>query len=131
MQEALSDYNVAFHLLPLLVNNANSYAPLRTKDASQPHDNFSKGSFQHRKGKGKNKSQSKGSSVAPRGIQGAVGRDSRGRPICFNYNLSSCDQAPAGGSCSRGRHVCFKANCFKNHQFSVAHKDEMPKTGSD
>ena len=131
LQEALSDYNVAFHLLPLPVNNANSYAPLRTKDASQPHDNFSKGSFQHRKGKGKNKSQSKGSSVAPRGIQGAVGRDSRGRPICFNYNLSSCDQAPAGGSCSRGRHVCFKANCFKNHQFSVAHKDEMPKTGSD
>ena len=82
-------------------------------------------------GKGKNKNQAKGSNVAPRGIQGAVGRDNKNRPICFNYNLSACDQAPAGGSCSRGRHVCFKANCFKNHPFHVAHKDELPKSGTE
>ena len=131
LQDALSDYNVAFHLLPLPVQHAPSYALYRTWDNAQPRDEPAKGIFQHRKGKGKNKSNTKGSSVAPRGVQGAVGRDSKGRPICFNYNLSSCDQAPAGGTCSRGRHVCFKANCFKNHQFCVAHKEELPKPGSD
>ena len=131
LQDALSDYNVAFHLLPLPLQHAPSYAPYRTWDNAQPRDEPAKGIFQHRKGKGKNKSNAKGSSVAPKGVQGAVGRDSKGRPICFNYNLSSCDQAPAGGTCSRGRHVCFKANCFKNHQFCVAHKEELPKSGAD
>ena len=131
LKEALNDYNVAFHLLPLPMGNPSSYAPYRAKDNFQPKEDHAKGAFQQRKGKGKAKGGAKGSSVAPRGIQGAVGRDSRGRPICFNYNLSSCDQAPAGGSCSRGRHICFKANCFKGHQFSVAHKDEMPKQGND
>ena len=131
LQNALSDYNVAFHLLPLPLSHTANYAPYRARDNAQPRDESIKGSFQHKKGKGKHKSSSKGSSVAPRGIQGAVGRDARGRAICFNYNLSTCDQAPAGGTCSRGRHICFKANCFKNHPFNVAHKDELPKQGSD
>ena len=55
------------------------------------------------------------------------GRDSKGRASCFNYNLSECQEARAGGSCKRGRHVCFKTNSFKPQALSAAHADEMPK----
>ena len=81
--------------------------------------------------KGKSKGKAQGSSVAPRGIKGAVGRDNKGRSLCFNFNLSECPDAPVGGACRRGRHVCFKANCFKPHAFCSAHPDEMPKEGSN
>jgi len=130
LDAALSDYEVTFHLLPLPLLAAGAYAPVRTRDA-QPSGNtdFGKGYNQNRKGKGKAKNNQQGSSAAPRGIKGAVGRDNRGRAICFNYNLSECSDAPAGGACRKGRHVCFKSNCFKTHQFAVAHKDEMPKQG--
>lgn len=84
LSEALSDYNVAFHLLPLPLHVGTSYAPMRNKDSQNTREDFGKGFNQNRKGgKGKNKGNAKGSSVAPRGIQGAVGRDARGRPICF------------------------------------------------
>ena len=82
-------------------------------------------------GKGKAKGNQQGSSTAPKGIKGAVGRDNRGRALCFNFNLSECPDAPIVGTCKRGRHVCFKANCFKAHAFCSAHKDEMPKQGHD
>ena len=133
LQEALADYNVAFHMLPLPLPAASAYAPMRNKDEFNKDGNFGgrdsgyKGQNFFRKGKGKSKGQSQGSSFAPRGIKGAVGRDARGRPICFNFNLSECQDAAAGASCKKGRHVCFKANCFKPHAFSSAHADEMPK----
>ena len=126
LHEALADYNVTFHLLPLPAPSNSSYAPVRNKDDVPRESNY-KGFQQGRKGKGKNKGQGQGSSVAPRGVKGAVGRDSKGRAICFNYNLSECQDAPAGGACKRGRHVCFKANCFKPHPFATAHAEELPK----
>jgi hypothetical protein len=86
-----------------------------------------KGQGSNKKGKGKAKGTNQGSSYAPRGIKGAVGRDARGRPICFNFNLSECQEAAAGASCKKGKHVCFKANSFKPHAFSSAHAEEMPK----
>jgi hypothetical protein len=129
LHEALRDYNVVFHMLPLPVPQSSSYAPMRSKD--EPHHQAGyKGQSAGKKGKGKNKGQNQGSSVAPRVIKGAVGRDAKGRAICFNYNLSDCADAPAGGSCRRGRHVCFKANCFKPHAFHASHPDEMPKQTS-
>ena len=125
-------YNVTFHMLPLPQTSASAYAPVRHREDQQKdqgsgwRDSGYKGNQASRKGKGKNKGGG-GSSFAPRGIQGAVGRDAKGRPICFNYNLSDCPDAAAGATCKKGRHVCFKANCFKPHQFSVAHPNEMPK----
>ena len=128
--EALTDYNVTFHLLPLPLPSSSSYAPVRNKEFQEREASFKGKSSQFgRKGKGKGKSQ--GSSVAPRGVQGAVGRDNKGRSLCFNFNLGECSDAPIGGACRRGRHVCFKANCFKPHSFSKAHPDEMPKEGSN
>ena len=129
LDAALTDCDVTFHLLPLPLPSSGAYAPVRTKDAQQSSGDFGKGFNQNRKGKGKSKQNSQGSSTAPRGIKGAVGRDNRGRAICFNYNLSDCPDAPAGGACKKGRHICFKSNCFKVHQFAVAHKDELPKQG--
>eukprot|EP00435_Cladocopium_sp_Y103_P070966 s60_g36.t1 len=129
--EALADYNVTFHLLPLPLPSSSSYAPVRNRENFQGESNYKgkSGAF-GRKGKGKSKG-SQGSSVAPRGIKGAVGRDAKGRAICFNYNLGECNDAPVGGACRRGRHVCFKANYFKTHAFSVAHADEMPKDSNN
>ena len=127
LHEALADYNVTFHLLPLPAPSNSSYAPVRNRDDAPTRESNYKGFQQGRKGKGKNKGQGQGSSVAPRGVKGAVGRDSKGRAICFNYNLSECQDAPAGGACKRGRHVCFKANCFKPHPFATAHAEELPK----
>ena len=133
LHEALNDYNVTFHMFPLPVASASVYAPVRNRDdhatgSATGRDTSYKGQSFTRKGKGKGKqSNAQGSSFAPRGIKGAVGKDSKGRAICFNYNLSECQDAAAGASCRRGRHVCFKANCFKPHAFSVAHADEMPK----
>eukprot|EP00435_Cladocopium_sp_Y103_P063137 s464_g24.t1 len=126
LMEALSDYNVTFHLLPLPLPSSSSYAPVRNRDQQFESGYKGKAGSFGKKGKGKAKG-AQGSSVAPRGIKGAVGRDGKGRAICFNYNLGECNDAPVGGACRRGRHVCFKANCFKTHAFSVAHADEMPK----
>ena len=117
LMAALRDYHTAFHLMPL--PSQPTYAPWRSADT----DRDPKGKGKDKNGKGK---KGKGSSVAPRGMVGCVGRDNKGRNICFNYNLSECKAAPDGGSCQKGRHVCFKANCFKPHAFCKAHSNEMP-----
>ena len=133
LEDALLDnYEVTFHLLPLPLSVGGAYGPLRNKEQQLGKEEHSaKGFPANRKGKGKTKGSTQGSSSAPRGIKGAVGRDNRGRPLCFNYNLSNCSDAPTGGTCRKGRHICFKANCFKAHAFCEAHKDEMPKQGAD
>lgn len=129
LDAALQDYNVAFHLLPLPLpaqQQGSSYAPFRPRDQEYESKGNAKGKGkQRRKGKQGSKT-SFGSSYAPKNIPGAVGKDNRGRPLCFDFNLATCTLAPAGGQCHKGRHVCFKANCFKPHAFSVAHASEMP-----
>lgn len=130
LEEALTDYDVTFHLLPLPLSSQSAYAPVRNREF-QRDGNFQRDGSNFKgagkKGKSKSKGSSQGSSAAPRGVKGAVGRDGCGRPLCFNFNLSECPDAPVGGTCNKGRHVCFKANCFKAHAFCNAHKDEMPK----
>lgn len=120
IHEALRDYHTSFHLMPLpMTQNYGAWK------ANQ--DSVKENPWENRKGKGKSKNKGKGSSMAPRGMVGCVGRDNKGRSICFNYNLSECKGAADGAACSRGRHVCFKANCFKPHQFCKAHASEMPQ----
>ena len=123
--EALKDYHTAFHLMPLPKDHG--YQPWRREQNEHGSLTFD---MQHKgkghKGKGKSKNKAGGSSVAPRGMVGCVGRDAKGRNICFDFNLHDCKAAAVGGSCKKGRHVCFKANCFKAHSFKDAHADEMP-----
>eukprot|EP00435_Cladocopium_sp_Y103_P070794 s702_g36.t1 len=110
LMEALSDYNVTFHLLPLPLPSSSSYAPVRNRD-TQPAEYGYKGKSSGKKGKGKGKNQQQGSSFAPRGIKGAVGRDAKGRAICFNYNLGECTDAPVG---TAGVTAAFKRLGFEN-----------------
>ena len=114
---ALKDYSTAFHLLPLVKEQSWGGGGKGKNDVPfNPRD--PKG-----KGKGK-KGKSSGSNSAPRGYPGCTGKDQKGRRICFDYNISSCQHAADGAACRKGRHVCFKANCHKPHQYCVAHADE-------
>ena len=83
--------------------------------------------FEHLSETSEDSSQQKGesSSMAPRGMVGCVGRDHKGRCICFNHNFSECKGAVDGAFCAKGRHVCFKANCFKPHPFCKANANEV------
>lgn len=118
---ALKDYSTAFCLMPL--PKESSYQPWRQQDDSGKGRKGPKGGGG---GKSDSKGKQKGSNVAPRGMVGCVGRDAKGRPICFDYNLSECKHAAAGAACRKGRHVCFKAGCHKTHSFATAHSSEMP-----
>eukprot|EP00435_Cladocopium_sp_Y103_P023913 s2204_g5.t2 len=82
-------------MLPLPAPASSVYAPVRTRDG--PDREFVAKGKGGRKGKGKSEAGAQGSSVAPRGVKGAVGRDAKGRANCFNYILSECSEAPAGG----------------------------------
>ena len=62
---------------------------------------------------------------------GCVGRDAKNRPICFDFKISGCNKAPAGGSCAKGRHVCFRGGCFKTHAYKEAKSAEAPSPLSD
>lgn len=95
LERALADYNTAFHLMPLPAFSSSSHP-------------YPRASSKGKKGKGKGKFSVKGAGVAPRGFVGRVGRDNKGRNLCFDWNIKGCDKAPAGGECENGRHNCFK-----------------------
>lgn len=128
LERALADYSAAFHLMPL--PSTSSPAPPRHAEradvAPPPTASWSRPSSKGRKGKGKSKTSFKGAGVAPRGFVGCVGRDNKGRNLCFDWNIKGCDKAPAGGSWDNGRHNSFKMNFYKPHSFFVAHASEMP-----
>ena len=130
LHQALQDYNVAFHLLPLPQQHGGSYAAVRSQENAGGFARDSRPSPKGKKSKGYGKSNGGGSSLAPRGVAGAVGRDNKGRPVCFNFNLSERKDAPVGGVRKRGRHVCFKINCFKPHAFSAVRGVGQPKMGN-
>ena len=111
-------------MTPLPVNQSyGAWKGADDKNKEQPWDDKNR----QIKGKGGKKGKAMGSSMAPRGMVGCVGRDHKGRSICVNYNLSECKGAADGAACAKGRHVCFTANCFKPHAFSKAHASEMPQ----
>ena len=127
LERALQNYNVAFHLVPLPKFAVREETQTTVKKhESEPYP--TKGSYKgQRKGKGGKGNKSSGSNAAPKGYNGCVGRDAKNRPICFDYNISGCSKAPAGGSCPKGRHVCFRGGCFKTHAFRDAHGSDLPK----
>ena len=70
LEDALRDYNTAFHLLPLPKPQVVEQAPKRNTSEPYPAPSYHKG-----KGKTKNKGESFGANAAPRGYSGCVGRD--------------------------------------------------------
>eukprot|EP00435_Cladocopium_sp_Y103_P065489 s261_g27.t1 len=124
LETAVKDYNTAFHLMPLPKHSVKEdTVPRRANYEPYPATGQHKGKGKGKSGKG---GKSFGSNAAPKGYSGCVGRDAKNRPICFDFNLSSCSKAPAGGACPKGRHVCFKGGCFKAHPFKEGHPDEIP-----
>ena len=122
--QALQNYNVTFHLMPLPKFAAREESASTTRRQEvEPYP--SQGNYKgKRKGKGQSGGKSAGSNAAPKGYPGCVGRDAKNRPICFDFNISGCNKAPAGGACPKGRHVCFRGGCFKSHSFKEAHGSE-------
>lgn len=129
LDNALSDYQTAFHLLPLPKEQFQSNLRFRTEQVqrSQTAQASYGGKGKGRGGKSMGRGKGGGSSSAPRGYLGCVGRDGTGRPLCFDFNTGECPHAPPGGACPKGRRVCFKAGCFKPHAFKAAHASELPQ----
>ena len=118
LHEALSDYDVAFHLIPL-PKAAQPAAPDRKPPVNNQTWNTRSGPYQPPKGKGKSKSKtSKGkSSFAPKPFQGrdCVSSDPHQRRLCYDYNLNKCQKAPDGGECQHGHHLCMRRHCQAPH----------------
>jgi len=58
-------------------------------------------------GKGKEESKKfRGNTARIPGLEGMPTRTSRGKPLCFGYNLGTCQDAAPGKVCSKGLHVC-------------------------
>ena len=71
--------------------------------------------------------------MAPRGMKGCVGRDPKGRNLRFDYNLSSCANAPDGDTCPKvqkaGVHasklVVIKLISFAKHTLKTFQRNQM------
>lgn len=130
--DALRDYQTTFFLLPLPKEQFASNIRYKNEQPDRALGSTSQWTGSHNKGgkgkgKGSKSGKGQGSNAAPKGFVGCVGRDAKGRALCFDWQVGKCSAAPAGGACPRGRHNCFKAGCFKPHRFCDAHPDEMPK----
>ena len=73
------------------------------------------------KGKGKTKSKGKDSAKMPLTLvqAGCRARTNAGDPICFGFNLGTCNLTVNRGTCDRGFHVCAIPKCGKHHPFSL------------
>ena len=106
--QTLQNPSVMFHLVPLPSGGAVASAFYGASKDRQDDDNKSNsyGPYQGKgRGKGKSKQQRGGSASAPKGFRNCTGRDAKGRPLCFDWNLGKCNKAPAGASCQKGRQI--------------------------
>ena len=67
------------------------------------------------KGKGKEKGSGKGRVMSHGPMKGFCVNNNLGEPLCFAFNLGTCDKAQPGGRCPRGHHQCAKDGCFGPH----------------
>ena len=62
------------------------------------------------KGKGKNKT-----ARMPADLVGCRSHTNSGQPICYGFNLGTCQEAVKDGRCSKGFHICAVPKCGKHH----------------
>ena len=122
---ALSSYEVGFHLMPL-PKQAHPTPTPKADPVKQQEQFFNhyqynrwspyKGHKGH-KGKGKGFKGKDRSNLLPRALQNRdnVSTDPHNRRLCFGYNLGRCDAAPAGGECKHGWHLRCRRNCQAPH----------------
>ena len=54
----------------------------------------------------------------PPGLRGMTHITKDKKPICYGYNLGTCDRAQPGQKCAKGMHVCMRPGCGKPHSLT-------------
>ena len=115
-EACMNKAEVAHLLQPLASKHADVYRvekemPVRSSPYSQDGA----------KGKGKGKKGSKGlqNPRMPLALVegGCRARTNGGDPICFGYNLGTCNNPTNKGRCEKGFHVCAVPKCGKHHPY--------------
>ena len=108
--EALSSYEVGFHLIPLPKTTKPTADPSPWRPPKRQHW-YDEDPFLSKKGK------SRPANPMPQALQGRdnVSMDSHNRRLCFNYNLGKCKDAAHGAQCSKGFHLCMRRDCHAPH----------------
>ena len=65
-------------------------------------------------GKGKGKKGGKASRM-PSDLVGCRSHTNSGSPICYGFNLKTCNEEVKSGRCSKGSHICAVPRCGKHH----------------
>ena len=65
-------------------------------------------------GKGKGKKGGKASRM-PSDLVGCRSHTNSGSPICYGFNLKTCNEEVKSGRCSKGFHICAVPRCGKHH----------------
>ena len=123
---ALSSYDVGFHLMPLPKPSHPTPPPkadpVKLNDQwTNPYNQFYRWSpykgHEGGKGKGKGFKGKDRTNLLPKALQNRdnVSTDPHHRRLCFGFNLGRCDAAPAGGECKHGWHLCCRRNCQAPH----------------
>ena len=123
---ALSSYEVGFHLMPLPKPSQPTPAP--QADPVKLNDQWMNQYSQYNrwspyKGHKGHKRTGKGfkgkdrTNLLPKALQNRdnVSMDPHHRRLCFGFNLGRCDAAPSGGECKHGWHLCCRRNCQAPH----------------
>ena len=126
---ALSSYDVGFHLMPW-PKPVQPSPPPKSDPAKQQDQWWNPNQYQHyhrwnpykgskgNKGKGKRSHKGKDpANLLPRALQNRdnVSTDPHNRRRCFGFNLGCCDAAPPGGECKHGWLLCCRRNCQAPH----------------
>jgi len=84
---------------------------------------FGKGSGGKSGGKGKQsgRADKRARGNAPRGLEGKNLKTPAGEPLCFGFNLGTCNAVPPGQRCSKGWHLCSEPGCGKPHSMNAFH----------
>ena len=103
MSEVMSLSEVTCFLQPVM------QTATREKESQHPRDE----PYPRRpKGKGKGKSSN---ARMPVDLIGCRSHTNAGAPICYGYNLGTCQEEVKSGKCSRGFHICAVPKCGKHH----------------
>ena len=116
LQNMHNDSSVMFYMLPAQqVHRERSRSP--HKDKKGAWDKYNKWGanknwqgWEKKQGKG-SKGQQWNSGKLPLALKGCASAT----PICFSFNISTCDKTQPGGTCDKGLHVCATKNCHENH----------------
>jgi hypothetical protein len=106
-------HEVTFHLLPLPVSSTSRNVDHSNSLPIPVHNKFDKGKVgKNTKGKGKGSGKNFNSTV-PEGCSTSF----QNKPLCFNFNRTSCSYAKPGKRCRNGWHLCWKKDCGKAKSF--------------